>query len=73
MSCVVVVLPFVPVIAIQSTGGRLRVRYQPEGFSPGSNLTLRVCVAGHLQGEVVVNNAGRPRTRRLPGLAACPS
>jgi type IV fimbrial biogenesis protein FimT len=65
--------PLHPSVVIQSTAGRLRVRYQPEGFSPGSNLTLRICTAGRLRGEVVVNNAGRPRTRRLPGTEACPS
>ena len=59
-------------IRIQSTVGRLRVRYQPGGFSGGSNLTVRVCAGAHLRGEVIVNNAGRPRTRRHEDGVPCP-
>ena len=52
-------------IMIRSTQGRHRVRYQPSGWSGGNNLTLRVCV-GPLPrhaGDVIVNLAGRPRSR----------
>ena len=56
-----------------STAGRVRIRYQPDGRSGGSNVTLRICSGGMLHGEVVVNNAGRPRNRRLPGTAPCPA
>ena len=59
-------------VRIQTTPGRLRVRYQPEGFSGGSNLTLRICTGQRLHGEVIVNNAGRPRTRRPAGETPCP-
>lgn len=59
-------------VRIQASAGRLRVRYQPEGFSGGSNLTLRVCTGTRLRGEVIVNNAGRPRTRRLAEPVSCP-
>ncbi|WP_372015302.1 GspH/FimT family pseudopilin [Pseudoxanthomonas sp. 10H] len=59
-------------VRVAASAGRLRVRYQPQGFSPGSNLTLRVCAAMRLQGEVVVNNAGRPRSRRVDGRVDCP-
>ena len=56
-----------------STAGRVRVRYQPDGRSGGSNLTLRICSGGALHSEVVVNLAGRARTRQHPGTAPCPS
>ena len=56
-----------------STAGRVRIRYQPDGRSGDSNVTLRICSGGMLHGEVVVNNAGRPRNRRLPGTAPCPA
>ena len=64
--------PVHPTIRVQSTVGRLRVRYQPAGFSGGTNLTLRICAGEHLYGEVVVNNAGRPRTHRRTDSAPCP-
>jgi type IV fimbrial biogenesis protein FimT len=54
-------------LKVRSSVGRHRVRYQPTGFSGGSNLTLRVCAgtpARHA-GNVVVNLAGRPRTQRI--------
>ncbi|GAB3507861.1 GspH/FimT family pseudopilin [Pseudoxanthomonas daejeonensis] len=50
-------------VQVLASAGRLRVRYQPDGRSGGSNVTLRVCTAGRLQGEVIVNNVGRVRTR----------
>lgn len=64
--------PLHATVQAYSTVGRVRVRYQPDGRSGGSNVTLRICSGGMLQGEVVVNNAGRPRNRRLPGTAPCP-
>ncbi|WP_146908757.1 GspH/FimT family pseudopilin [Arenimonas daejeonensis] len=56
-------------LAIRSTAGRHRVRYQPTGLSGGNNLTLRVCShrGPHHLGDVVVNLAGRARTQ--PGKA----
>jgi type IV fimbrial biogenesis protein FimT len=54
-------------LQVRSSIGRHRVRYQPTGFSGGSNLTLRVCAgrpARHA-GNVVVSLAGRPRTQRV--------
>jgi len=58
-------------IRILSSSGRLRVRYQPDGRSGGSNLTLRVCSGEMLEGEIIVNNSGRARTRRPPPGTAC--
>lgn len=51
-------------IQVLASAGRLRVRYQPDGRSGGSNLTLRICAGERLGGEVIVNNVGRARTRR---------
>lgn len=50
-------------IRIHSSRGRLRVRYRPDGSSPGSNLSLIVCRAGQPETarSVVVSNAGRIR------------
>lgn len=59
-------------VQVRSSAGRLRVRYQPDGRSSGSNLTLRVCQGARLGGEIVVNNAGRVRTRRPSAGALCP-
>ena len=55
-----------PSLALRSSSGRHRVRYQPTGLSGGNNLTLRLCRRRDATslGEVVVNLAGRPRTRR---------
>ena len=53
-----------PGLGILSTSGRRYLRYQPTGFSYGSNLTLRVCFDNELAGSVVVNNTGRIRSVR---------
>ena len=58
-------------VKVLGTAGRLRVRYQPSGRSGGNNLTLRICTGTELRGEVIVNNVGRARTRRVQG--TCPS
>lgn len=60
-------------------GGRMSLpssrpflRYQVDGRSAHSNLTVHVCSAGLLQGQVVVNNHGRARTARPKRETACP-
>ena len=58
-------------VRVIGTTGRLKVRYQPDGRAGGSNLTLKVCSRNAQQAELVVNNAGRVRTRRLEGIP-CP-
>jgi len=60
-------------LRIVSSAGRIRVRYQPDGFSSGTNLTLHLCADASLQGEILVNNAGRPRIRRPATATPCPS
>ena len=64
--------PFAPQVRVFSSPGRLRIRYQPDGRSAGSNITLRVCNSGQLVGELTVNNVGRSRTRRISGNVPCP-
>lgn len=48
------------------------VRYQRDGRSAGTNLTVRVCSGGALSGEVVVNNLGRVRSARPASPRPCP-
>jgi len=48
------------------------LRYQVDGRSAHSNLTVHVCSAGLLRGQVVVNNHGRARTARPKRETACP-
>ena len=56
-------------VSIRSTDGRRLVRYQPDGRSPGSNVTLSICSlrTGQLVSRTVVNNVGRVRTERGRG------
>ena len=55
--------PLADGIRVHSSRGRLRVRYQPDGSAPGSNISLILCHAGQPQSarSVVVSNSGRPR------------
>lgn len=48
------------------------IRYQRDGRSAGTNLTVRVCTRQTLSGEVIVNNVGRVRSRRPARPAPCP-
>jgi type IV fimbrial biogenesis protein FimT len=48
------------------------LRYQTDGRSAHSNLTVHVCVRDEVQGQVVVNNHGRARTVRPKAGSACP-
>ncbi|WP_394000971.1 GspH/FimT family pseudopilin [Luteimonas sp. WGS1318] len=48
------------------------VRYQRDGRSAGTNLTVRVCSGDTLNGEVIVNNLGRVRTARPAQSQPCP-
>ena len=65
--------------APSGAGGRLRlgatrhfVRYQRDGRSAGTNLTVRVCSGEALAGEVIVNNLGRVRSARPQPPRPCP-
>jgi len=60
-------------LQLRSTTGRPRVRFSPDGWSYGSNVTIRLCApGGKFLGQVVVNNAGRPRTERYTTPGPCP-
>jgi type IV fimbrial biogenesis protein FimT len=48
------------------------VRYQRDGRSAGTNLTINVCHKQMLAGQVVVNNLGRVRSARPTRQVACP-
>ena len=48
------------------------LRYQPDGRSAHSNLTLNVCAGTSLEGRLVVSNLGRVRSERPSGPARCP-
>ncbi|WP_341724954.1 GspH/FimT family protein [Pseudoxanthomonas putridarboris] len=60
-----------PRLRILSTHGRPYVRYQPNGLSYGSNLTIRVCYDGETAGSIVINNTGRARSVRSQAATAC--
>ncbi len=60
-------VPLPPDFRLHSTAGRRQLRYLPDGRSAGSNLTVRICLRDRLMSEVVVNNAGRVRSRRASG------
>lgn len=52
-------------LRLVSTRGRSSIRYQPDGRSAGSNLTVSICSKeGALLAQVIVNNAGRARSQR---------
>lgn len=55
------------------TSSRPYLRYQRDGRSANSNLTLRICSKGRLHGLVVVNNSGRARTERPARPPTCPT
>ena len=51
--------------------GRRRLRFQADGRSAGSPLTVAICANGRLHGRVIVNNVGRSRATRLQEATAC--
>jgi type IV fimbrial biogenesis protein FimT len=62
-------------VAILSTAGRTRINYQPDGSSPGTNITLTVCDSrgADRATALIINNAGRVRsgTPTAAAAAAC--
>ena len=60
-------------LAIRTTKGRHRVRYQPNGMAGGVNLTLTVCSrrTGKTLGTVTVNMGGRIRQEYPPATKPC--
>ncbi len=58
--------------AITSTSGRHYVRFQSDGRSGGSNLTLSFCMNGTLRSEIRLNNVGRARVVTKAAAKPCP-
>lgn len=58
-------------IVVNST--RKYLRYQSDGRSANSNLTVRLCLGNQLRGRVIVNNLGRVRTERPSKTQPCPA
>ena len=58
--------------SIRLASTRSFVRYQRDGRSAGTNLTINVCHKETLAGQVVVNNLGRVRSARPKREVACP-
>lgn len=48
------------------------LRYQRDGRSAGTNLTVHVCAGGRLTGQIVVSNLGRVRSARPMKTTPCP-
>lgn len=61
-----------PRIRASSTQSRRYLRFQGDGRSGGSTLTVRICVGAQLHSEVIVNNVGRTRSVRQRTPAPCP-
>jgi len=59
-------------VQIRSTSGRQFLRYQADGRSGGSTLTVSFCAQGQLAGTIKVNNVGRIRSEHLSELRSCP-
>lgn len=59
-------------VVARSSQSRPRLRFQPDGRSGGSPLTVAICAGGQLHGEVVVNNVGRTRATRRRDTVDCP-
>lgn len=68
--------PIGPGLRLRATSGRRLVRFTPNGWSAGSNVSIRLCgkpgAPGGLLAAVIVNNAGRIRSERPETAAPCP-
>lgn len=60
-----------PGIRAEASGGRLRVRFRPDGRSGGSNFSIPICIGGQRHSRVVVNVPGRVRSCRVRGPLPC--
>jgi len=65
--------PISPRLAIQSSAGRPRAQFRPNGMSGGANLTLRICADGAVQSAVILSNSGRARAATSSERAAMPA
>ena len=58
-----------PGVRIESSSGRRSIRYSPQGYAWGSNLTLRFCTSGsnEYNRAIILHGSGRARAaERLP-------
>ena len=55
-----------------ASAGRRRLRFQRDGRSSGSTLTVDICAGDTLHSQVIVNNVGRTRAQRVPQAVSCP-
>lgn len=58
-------------VTITSSTGRRHARFQADGRSGGSNLTISFCLNGSLRSELKLNNLGRARAIRIKRRATC--
>lgn len=58
-------------VRAESSLGRPQLYYQPDGRSPGANLTLRICAGPWLHAKLVVSNSGRARSQRIHTQTPC--
>lgn len=61
-----------PGVRASSSRARQYLRFQGDGRSAGSPLTVDICAGGRLHGQVVVNNVGRTRSTRVRAPTDCP-
>ena len=61
-------------VSMHTSSGRHRIRYRPNGRSPGTNLSLSLCATdtSELAGRIVISNAGRTRIERIDSGLPCP-
>jgi type IV fimbrial biogenesis protein FimT len=59
-------------IRATTSTSRPRLRFQRDGRSSGSPLTVSICAGDVLHSEVIVNNVGRTRARRVQEPLPCP-
>lgn len=58
--------------AIRSSIGRRHARFQPDGRSGGSNLSICFYERDRPRGRIVINNPGRIRAERTSSPRSCP-
>lgn len=59
-------------VRVRASAGRSRLRFQRDGRSAGSTLTVSICAGDTLHSRVIVNNVGRTRARRVRTAEPCP-
>jgi len=57
---------------IKVNANRGVLRYRPDGTSPGSNLTIHLCLRGQVVAQQIVSNSGRARRHQPEEGMACP-